>query len=103
MRHGWHKNLGGAALPSNAHGHSGSMSVKTTNQHPLQPLVCVTLLAALATPCILWAQANAAPPISGVIGKLQSFTGSSLDVMTTILTTTLSQSTWKRRAFIFSE
>jgi methenyltetrahydromethanopterin cyclohydrolase len=40
------------------------------------------LLAALATPATVWAQATAAPPISGVIGKLQSFTGSSLDVMT---------------------
>jgi hypothetical protein len=55
---------------------------KTTNQHPLQYLVYVTLLAALATPHTVWAQAKAAPPISGVIGKLQSFTDSSLDIMT---------------------
>jgi hypothetical protein len=40
------------------------------------------LLAALATAHTVWAQATAAPPISGVIGKLQSFTGSSLDVQT---------------------
>src|ERR1700722_2476469 len=58
------------------------MRVKTTNRHPLRQLVYVTLLTALATPCTGWAQAKAAPPISGVIGKLQSFTGSSLDVMT---------------------
>jgi hypothetical protein len=59
------------------------MNVKTIKQHPLQHLVYVALLAALATPHIVWAQAKAAaPPISGVIGKLQSFTGSSLDVMT---------------------
>ena len=74
--------LGSVTLPSNAHGHSGSMSVKTTNQRPLQNLVYATLLAALATPCTVWAQAKAARPISGVIGKLQSFSGSSLDVMT---------------------
>ncbi len=51
-------------------------------KHPLQHLAYVTLLAALATPYTVRAEANAAPPISGVIGKLQSFTGSSLDVMT---------------------
>jgi hypothetical protein len=52
-------------------------------KHPLQHFVYATLLAALATPPTVWAQAKAAPPISGVIGKLQSFTGSSLDVQTT--------------------
>jgi hypothetical protein len=51
-------------------------------KHPLQHLAYVTLLAALTTPYTVRAEANAAPPISGVIGKLQSFTGSSLDVMT---------------------
>src|ERR1700733_4783800 len=51
-------------------------------KHPLQRLVYATLLAALGTPHAVWAQAKAASPISGVIGKLQSFTGSSLDVMT---------------------
>jgi hypothetical protein len=51
-------------------------------KHPLQHLVYVTLLAALATPSAVRAQAKAAPPISGVIGKLQSFTGNSLDLMT---------------------
>jgi hypothetical protein len=51
-------------------------------RHPLQHLVHVTLLALLATPDTIWAQAKAVPPISGVIGKLQSFTGSALDVMT---------------------
>ena len=50
-------------------------------KHPLQNLVYATLVAALA-PCTVLAQAKAAPPISGVIGKLQSFTGSSLDVQT---------------------
>jgi hypothetical protein len=51
-------------------------------KHSLQHLAYVTLLAALATPQTVWAQAKAAPAISGVIGKLQSFTGSSLEVMT---------------------
>jgi len=40
------------------------------------------LLAAQATPSALWAQANAAAPLSGVKGQLQSVTGSSLDVQT---------------------
>ena len=74
--------LGSETLPSTARAHSGSMSVKTTNRHPLRQLVYVTMLTALATPHTVRAQAKAAPPISGVIGKLQSFTGSSLDVMT---------------------
>jgi hypothetical protein len=51
-------------------------------KHPLQHLVYVALLATLAMPHTVWAQGKAAPPISGVIGKLQSFKGSSLDVMT---------------------
>jgi hypothetical protein len=52
------------------------------NQHPLRRLAYVALLAALVTPSTVWAQANAAPPIDGVIGKLQSFDGKSLDVQT---------------------
>ena len=51
-------------------------------KHPLQHLVYVALLAAPATASTVWAQVKTAPPISGVIGKLQSFTGSSLDVQT---------------------
>src|SRR5580658_6524975 len=51
-------------------------------KHPSHNLVYATLLAALATPCTVLAQAKVAPPISGVIGKLQSFSGSSLDVQT---------------------
>ena len=52
------------------------------NQRPLQRLVCATLLAALATSHAIWAQAKVASPIDGVIGKLQSFDGRSLDVQT---------------------
>ena len=51
-------------------------------KHPLLRLVFATLLAAQATPSTVWAQGQAAPPIEGVIGKLQSFDGKSLDVMT---------------------
>src|ERR1700743_1460044 len=39
-------------------------------------------LAALAAPHTVKAQAKTAPPIDGVIGKLQSFDGKSLDVAT---------------------
>jgi hypothetical protein len=51
-------------------------------KHPMLRLVFVTLLVALATPHTVWAQATAAPPIAGVIGKLKAFSSSSLDVMT---------------------
>jgi hypothetical protein len=51
-------------------------------KHPLQHLVYAALLAALATPYAVLAQAKAAPPIDGVIGKLQSFDGKTLDVGT---------------------
>jgi hypothetical protein len=51
-------------------------------KHPLLRLVFVTLLAAQAAPNAAWAQVQAAPPIPGVIGKVESFTGSSLDVQT---------------------
>jgi hypothetical protein len=52
------------------------------NQHLLRGLVCATLLAPLAMPQAIWGQAKAVPPIEGVIGKLQSFDGKSLDVQT---------------------
>jgi hypothetical protein len=51
-------------------------------KHPLLRLAFVTLLAAQATPGTVWAQVQAATPIPGVIGKVQSFTTSSLDVQT---------------------
>jgi hypothetical protein len=51
-------------------------------KHPLRLLVFISLLAALAVPTVAWGQVEAAPPISGVIGKVQAFTGSSLDVGT---------------------
>jgi hypothetical protein len=51
-------------------------------KHPLLRLVLITLLAALATPHTVWSEAKAVPPIDGVIGKLQSFDGKSLDIQT---------------------
>ena len=51
-------------------------------KHPLLRLVFVSLLAAQAAPHAAWAQVKAAPPISGVKGKLESFTGSSLEILT---------------------
>ena len=51
-------------------------------KHPLLRLIIVTLLATQTTPSTAWAQTKAAPPIDGVIGKLQSFDGKSLDVAT---------------------
>ena len=45
-------------------------------------LFCTAMLAAQVIPNIAWAQAQPAPPLSGVLGKVQSFTGSSLEVAT---------------------
>lgn len=55
---------------------------KVLMMRPLLRIVFISLLAAQASPNAVWAQVKAAPPISGVIGKIQSFTGSSLDVQT---------------------
>ena len=52
--------------------------MKLTTLH----LVALSLLAAQAIPNIVRAQTPAVPPLSGVLGKVQSFTGSSLDVAT---------------------
>ena len=51
-------------------------------KHPLLPLVFISLLAAQAAPHAAWAQVKAAPPLSGVKGKLQSFKGRSLEILT---------------------
>jgi hypothetical protein len=71
--------LGSFTLPSNADGHSVSMSVKTSNQHPLStrrqwmfPLALVVLLAT-AFGCNTGPRAqDVAPPIPGVLGQVQS-------------------------------
>jgi hypothetical protein len=51
-------------------------------KHPLQHFVYAALLTAVATPYSVLAQTKTALPIDGVIGKLQSFDGKSLDVAT---------------------
>src|SRR5580693_6505110 len=51
-------------------------------RHPLINVAVVVLLAAQAIPSIALAQTQPAPPLAGVLGKVQSFTGSSLDVAT---------------------
>jgi hypothetical protein len=45
-------------------------------------LAAIFLLAAQVIPNIARAQAQQAPPLAGVLGKVQSFTGSALDVAT---------------------
>ena len=52
------------------------------NRHSLRHFAFATLLAALTTLFTVRTQAQAAPPIDGVIGKLQSFDGKALDVQT---------------------
>ena len=55
---------------------------KSLMMHPLLRVVFISLLAAQATPNTVWAQVKAVPPLSGVIGKVQSVTDSSIDVQT---------------------
>jgi hypothetical protein len=50
--------------------------------HHLSRIVFISLLAAQATPNTVLAQVKAVPPLSGVIGKVQSVTDSSIDVQT---------------------
>src|SRR3984885_6967550 len=57
-------------------------SESVLKRHPLLHVAAVVMLAAPVIPNIAWAQAQPAPPLSGVLGKVQSFTGSSLDVAT---------------------
>ena len=52
------------------------------NRHSLKRLAFASFLTVTATTSAIWSQATAAPPIDGVIGKLQSFDGKSLDVQT---------------------
>ena len=55
---------------------------KAFMMHPLLRVVFISLLAAQATPNTVRAQVKAVPPLSGVIGKVQSVTDSSIDVQT---------------------
>jgi hypothetical protein len=56
--------------------------MKLKTKHPLLHLASISLMAAQVIPNIAWAQAPPSPPLSGVLGKVQSFSGSSLDVAT---------------------
>src|SRR6202040_2377374 len=51
-------------------------------KHPLLHFAAAVILAAQVIPNIALAQAEPAPPLSGVLGKVQTFSGSSLDVAT---------------------
>jgi hypothetical protein len=51
-------------------------------KHPLLHFAAISLLAAQVISNVAWAQTQPAPPLSGVLGKIQSFTGGSLDVAT---------------------
>src|SRR3984893_2682946 len=51
-------------------------------RHPLSRILFICLLAAQATPNTVGGQMKAAPPLSGVIGKVQSVTDSSVEVQT---------------------
>ena len=55
---------------------------KNVLMRSLLRIAFITVLAAQATPNTVWAQVKPAPPIAGVIGKVQSFTGNSLEVQT---------------------
>jgi hypothetical protein len=62
-------------------------AVKARNRNvlkrqPLLHLAAIPLMGVLLIPIIAWAQTQPAPPLSGVLGKIQSFAGSSLDVAT---------------------
>ena len=58
------------------------MKLKAVLRDKLLHLAAIFLLAAQVIPNIARAQAQPAPPLAGVLGKVQSFTGSSLDVAT---------------------
>jgi hypothetical protein len=57
-------------------------STAVSKRHPQLFLAALPLLAAVVIPIFAWAQAQPAPPLSGVLGKIQSFSGTSLDVAT---------------------
>src|SRR5580692_7823358 len=56
--------------------------MKLKTKHQLLQLASISLMAAQVILNIAWAQAQPAPPLSGVLGKVQSFTNTSLDVAT---------------------
>src|SRR5580692_1297920 len=56
--------------------------ITSLKKHPMLYGAAIVMLAARVIPNIALAQAQPAPPLSGVLGKVQSFTGSTLDVAT---------------------
>jgi hypothetical protein len=56
--------------------------MKLKTKYLLSHFAAISLLAAQLIPNFASAQTKPAPPLSGVLGKVQSFTGSSLDVET---------------------
>ena len=58
------------------------MKLKAVLRDKSLHLAAIFLLAAQVIPNIARAQTQPAPPLAGVLGKVQSFTGSSLDVQT---------------------
>jgi hypothetical protein len=81
--------LGSVTLPSNAHGHSGSMSINRayhnvprTSLHRRFALAVVALLAvAFGSNPATHAQ-DIAPPISGALGQIQSVGDNSISIQT---------------------
>jgi hypothetical protein len=57
-------------------------SASVAKRHPILHAATAVILAAHAIPNMAWAQPQPAPPISGVLGKIQSVSGGSLDVAT---------------------
>ena len=66
--------------PTKVHSTGGWKNI--VMKHRVLHVVFISLLAAQATPNTVWAQVKAVPPLSGVIGKVQSVTDSSIDVQT---------------------
>jgi hypothetical protein len=57
-------------------------SASALERRALLPVAAMSFLAAMIIPFIARAQAQPAPPLSGVLGKIQSITSTSLDVAT---------------------
>jgi hypothetical protein len=51
-------------------------------KHPRLHVAAALMMTAQVIPNVVWAQAQPAPPLTGVLGKVQSYTGSSLEVAT---------------------
>jgi hypothetical protein len=62
--------VGKVLYPTKVHSTGGWKNILM--RQSLSRIVFISLLAAQATPNTVWAQAKAVPPLSGVIGKVQS-------------------------------